>query len=39
MTSLVLLNGKLIGWGEEALRRAEAKYDLTIKKDFDIKVE
>ena len=39
LTPLVLLNGKLIGWGEEALRRAEAKYDLTIKKDFDIKVE
>ena len=39
LTPLVLLNGKLIGWGEEALRRAESKYDLTIKKDFDIKVD
>ena len=39
MTPLVLLNGKLIGWGEESLRRAQDKYDLTIKKDFDIKVE
>ena len=39
MTSLVLLNGKLIGWGEESLRRAQDKYDFTIKKDFDIKVE
>ena len=39
LTPLVLLNGKLIGWGEEALRRAQDKYDLTIKKDFDIKVE
>ena len=39
MTSLVLLNGKLIGWGEESLRRAQDKYDLTIKKDFDIKVD
>ena len=39
MTPLVLLNGKLIGWGEEALRRAQDKYDFTIKKDFDIKVE
>ena len=39
LTPIVLLNGKLIGWGEEALRRAESKYDLTIKKDFDIKVE
>ena len=38
-TPLVLLNGKLIGWGEEALRRAQDKYDFTIKKDFDIKVE
>ena len=38
-TPLVLLNGKLIGWGEESLRRAQDKYDLTIKKDFDIKVE
>ena len=38
-TPLVLLNGKLIGWGEESLRRARDKYDLTIKKDFDIKVE
>ena len=37
MTSLVLLNGKLIGWGEESLRRAQDKYDFTIKKDFDIK--
>ena len=39
LTPLVLLNGKLIGWGEEALRRAQDKYDITIKKDFDIKVE
>ena len=39
MTSLVLLNGKLIGWGDEALRRAQDKYDLTIKKDLNIKVE
>ena len=39
MTPLVLLNGKLIGWGEESLRRAQDKYDFTIKKDFDIKVE
>ena len=39
MTPLVLLNGKLIGWGEESLRRAQDKYDITIKKDFDIKVE
>ena len=39
LTPIVLLNGKLIGWGEEALRRAESKYDLTIKKDFDIKVD
>jgi hypothetical protein len=39
LTPLILLNGKLIGWGEEALRRAQAKYDITIKKDFDIKVE
>ena len=38
-TALVLLNGKLIGWGEESLRRAQDKYDFTIKKDFDIKVE
>jgi hypothetical protein len=38
-TPLVLLNGKLIGWGDEALRRAKDKYDLTIKQDFDIKVE
>ena len=38
-TALVLLNGKLIGWGEEALRRVQDKYDLTIKKDFDIKVD
>ena len=38
-TPLVLLNGKLIGWGEESLRRAQDKYDFTIKKDFDIKVE
>jgi hypothetical protein len=33
------LNGKLIGWGEESLRRTIDKYDLTIKKDFDIKVD
>ena len=39
LTPLVLLNGKLIGWGEESLRRVEDKYDFTIKKDFDIKVE
>jgi len=39
LTPLVLLNGKLIGWGEESLRRAQDKYDFTIKKDFDIKVE
>ena len=39
LTPLVLLNGKLIGWGDESLRRAQDKYDLTIKKDFDIKVE
>ena len=39
LTPLVLLNGKLIGWGEESLRRAQDKYDITIKKDFDIKVE
>jgi outer membrane protein assembly factor BamE (lipoprotein component of BamABCDE complex) len=39
LTPLVLVNGKLIGWGEEALRRAQDKYDITIKKDFDIKVE
>ena len=39
ITALVLVNGKLIGWGEEALRRAQDKYDITIKKDFDIKVE
>ena len=38
-TPLVLLNGKLIGWGEESLRRAQDKYDFTIKKDFDIKVD
>ena len=39
ITTLVLVNGKLIGWGEESLRRAQDKYDFTIKKDFDIKVE
>ena len=39
LTPLVLVNGKLMGWGEEALRRAQDKYDITIKKDFDIKVE
>ena len=39
LTPLVLLNGKLIGWGEEALRRAQDKYDFTIKKDFNIKVD
>ena len=39
LTPLVLLNGKLIGWGEESLRRAQDKYDFTIKKDFDIKVD
>ena len=38
-TPLVLLNGKLIGWGEESLRRTIDKYDITIKKDFDIKVD
>ena len=38
-TALVLLNGKLIGWGEEALRRVQDKYDFTIKKDFNIKVD
>ena len=38
-TPLVLLNGKLIGWGEESLRRAQDKYDFTIKKDFNIKVD
>ncbi len=39
LTPLVLLNGKLIGWGEESLRRAQDKYDFTIKKDLNIKVE
>ena len=39
LTPLVLLNGKLIGWGDESLRRVQDKYDITIKKDFDIKVE
>ena len=39
LAPLVLLNGKLIGWGEESLRRAQDKYDFTIKKDFDIKVK
>ena len=39
LTPLVLLNGKLIGWGEESLRRAQDKYDFTIKKDFNIKVD
>ncbi len=39
LTPLILLNGKLIGWGDEALRRAQDKYDLTIKKDLNIKVE
>ena len=39
LTPIVLLNGKLIGWGDEALRRAQDKYDLTIKKDLNIKVE
>ena len=38
-TPLVLLNGKLIGWGDESLRRVQDKYDLTIKKDLNIKVE
>jgi len=38
-TPLLLLNGKLIGWGEESLRRAHDKYDFTIKKDFNIKVD
>ncbi len=39
LTPLISLNGKLIGWGDEALRRAQDKYDLTIKKDLNIKVE
>ena len=39
ITTLVLVNGKLIGWGEESLRRAQDKYDFTIKKDFNIKVD
>ncbi len=39
LTPIILLNGKLIGWGDEALRRAQDKYDLTIKKDLNIKVE
>ena len=39
LTPLILLNGKLIGWGDEALRRAQDKYDFTIKKDLNIKAE
>ena len=39
LTPLVLLNGKLIGWGHEALKRVSEQYDIKIKKDLNIKVE
>ena len=39
ITPLVLLDGKLIGWGHEALERASEQYDLKIKKDLNIKIE
>ena len=38
-TPLVLLNGKLIGWGHESLKRVSEQYDIKIKKDLNIKVE
>ena len=39
ITPLIFVNEKLLGWGGEALRRAQDKYDFTIKKDLDINVE